>query len=242
MRLLGATASPTLVSRGWSKQHLLERQRKRLQRRAEQASRKSNPCRKHYNTKRWQELRDQVIAAAGGRCERTGIALVGPPRSWNSPVVDHIMPHEGNEQLFWDPKNLQCVSRQYHDAVKRARERAVDRSARRPAWLEPSACPLTIVVGPEDQALAFIEKTRGPDDRVIALGPCLEAVSGLAPGPGLHDERSMNAGVFLRNYWLGELNRAPAGIRAWFACGDTNEEAVQWFASKLRAEDVIRVG
>jgi len=36
-------------------------------------------------------------------------------------VVDHIIPHKGNYDLFWDPKNHQAMSKQHHD-IKTASE------------------------------------------------------------------------------------------------------------------------
>ncbi len=35
-----------------------------------------------------------------------------------SPVVDHVRPHRGGPDLFWDEDNLQAVSKAYHDRVK----------------------------------------------------------------------------------------------------------------------------
>ncbi len=34
------------------------------------------------------------------------------------PVVDHVRPHRGGPDLFWDEDNLQAVSKAYHDRVK----------------------------------------------------------------------------------------------------------------------------
>lgn len=30
-------------------------------------------------------------------------------------VVDHIIPHKGNKELFWDPKNHQSLCEHHHD-------------------------------------------------------------------------------------------------------------------------------
>jgi 5-methylcytosine-specific restriction endonuclease McrA len=37
-------------------------------------------------------------------------------------VADHIMPHRGDERLFWDEANLQCLCKACHDGVKQAAE------------------------------------------------------------------------------------------------------------------------
>ena len=45
-----------------------------------------------------------------------GCAAVG--RTTASQLVDHIEPHRGNEQLFWDMSNWQALCRWHHDAIK----------------------------------------------------------------------------------------------------------------------------
>lgn len=39
-------------------------------------------------------------------------------------VVDHIVPHQGNMNLFWNPENHQALCKHCHDVVKAAEERA----------------------------------------------------------------------------------------------------------------------
>ena len=39
-------------------------------------------------------------------------------------VADHKVPHRGDERLFWDPGNLQCLCKTCHDTVKQAEEQA----------------------------------------------------------------------------------------------------------------------
>lgn len=38
-------------------------------------------------------------------------------------VVDHITPHRGNAELFWDRNNWQSLCKQCHDAHKQSQER-----------------------------------------------------------------------------------------------------------------------
>lgn len=69
--------------------------------------------RKIYNTARWRKLRDA--------------------HKWSNPlcvycleqeivqeveVVDHIKPHRGDMDLFWDPSNLQSLCKAHHDGRK----------------------------------------------------------------------------------------------------------------------------
>ncbi len=54
----------------------------------------------------------------------TGTLLVGKYPAPNSPVVDHIRRHGGDPELFWDPSNLQALSKEYHDREKQRQEYA----------------------------------------------------------------------------------------------------------------------
>lgn len=49
---------------------------------------------------------------------------VDPNRHTLAEVVDHIVPHQGNMTLFWNPQNHQPLCKHCHDSVKAAEERA----------------------------------------------------------------------------------------------------------------------
>ncbi len=57
-------------------------------------------------------------------CQQTGTPLTGGHNQPHSAVVDHIIPHRGDEALMWDEANLQLVSKAYHDGDKRRIERS----------------------------------------------------------------------------------------------------------------------
>jgi 5-methylcytosine-specific restriction endonuclease McrA len=77
-----------------------------------------------YKQQRWQKLRQQILIRDKYTCQQTGVLCIGKHPAPNSPVVDHIRPHRGDERLFFDPSNLQCVSKAYHDSEKQKQERA----------------------------------------------------------------------------------------------------------------------
>lgn len=77
------------------------------------------PWRKWYDTARWKRLRWAVLEEALFTCRFCG-HLEGEPSML---VADHIKPHRGDEQLFWDRGNLQCLCKGCHDRVKQAEER-----------------------------------------------------------------------------------------------------------------------
>lgn len=76
-----------------------------------------------YKSARWQKLRQQVLTRDLYTCQQTGLMLTGGPNEPNSPVVDHIKPHHGDERLFWDPSNLQSVTKAWHDSDKQRQEK-----------------------------------------------------------------------------------------------------------------------
>jgi len=39
-------------------------------------------------------------------------------------VVDHIVPHRGDQALFWDKSNWQSLCKPHHDAAKQAEDQA----------------------------------------------------------------------------------------------------------------------
>jgi 5-methylcytosine-specific restriction endonuclease McrA len=75
------------------------------------------------NTSRWQRLRLKVLVRDQYLCQQTGAVLSGKHPAPNSPVVDHIVPHRGDPDLFWDEDNLQSVSKAWHDSEKQSLEK-----------------------------------------------------------------------------------------------------------------------
>lgn len=75
-----------------------------------------------YKTPRWKKLRRKVLARDGYVCALTGTMLVGKYPAPNSAVVDHICPHRGDPDLFWDETNLQALCKGAHDGEKQKQE------------------------------------------------------------------------------------------------------------------------
>ncbi|TKT78410.1 hypothetical protein [Aquamicrobium sp. LC103] len=112
-----ATVEPRLGSLthriGASPKNELERDRQRIN---------SSPWRAWYKTAEWQRLRRRILQRDLYTCQKTGVLLTGKHPAPNSPVVDHVKPHRGDPELFWDEANLMAVSKAYHDSVKQAEE------------------------------------------------------------------------------------------------------------------------
>lgn len=81
-------------------------------------NRKERPkySRELYKTARWQRLRKRVLLGHPlcVECEHRG--KITP-----ATVVDHVVSHKGNLELFWDEDNLQPLCKNCHDS-KTAKE------------------------------------------------------------------------------------------------------------------------
>jgi 5-methylcytosine-specific restriction enzyme A len=66
---------------------------------------------------RWQKARERHLSANPlcVYCQRQGIAKAAS-------VVDHITPHQGDEQLFWDESNWQSLCSSCHSSTKQREE------------------------------------------------------------------------------------------------------------------------
>ena len=82
------------------------------------------PWKAWYNTKRWQDLREAVFLRDLYKCQRSGELCIGKHPAPNSPVANHKRPHRGDEKLFWDPDNIETVSKRVHDGIIQAEEQA----------------------------------------------------------------------------------------------------------------------
>lgn len=80
----------------------------------------TQPWRQWYKTARWQRLRWSILVRDLFTCQRCK-KVEGNTRLL---VADHKTPHRGDEALFWDAGNLQCLCKTCHDGVKQAEEQA----------------------------------------------------------------------------------------------------------------------
>lgn len=76
------------------------------------------PWRKWYNTTRWRRLRWAALVADAFTCRMCG-RVEGDSAQL---VADHLRPHRGDEALFFDPANLQCLCKPCHDGAKQRHE------------------------------------------------------------------------------------------------------------------------
>lgn len=70
-----------------------------------------------YTTTRWRKerlryLRNNPICVL---CKKTG-------RTTRATIVDHVEPHKGNMELFWDESNWQPLCKQCHDSIAQVKD------------------------------------------------------------------------------------------------------------------------
>lgn len=186
------------------------------------------PWRQWYKTAAWQRLRASVIVRDMSICQQTGVLLVGRHPAPDSPVVDHIVPHRGDPELFWDERNLQTVSKAYHDSEKQSLE-ARGRVSYRPAWVKPSAVPVTLVCGPPASGkTTWVEACATAQDVVIDLD---HIVAGLSGQPMTHmwdRQKWWSAAIRKRNSMLGALSQRSEGSAWVIMTAPTPKEREFW--------------
>lgn len=66
---------------------------------------------------RWEKARKRFLTQHPLCCMCLGQGRVEP-----ATVVDHKVPHRGDQALFWSPANWQSLCKPHHDAAKQAEE------------------------------------------------------------------------------------------------------------------------
>ena len=76
--------------------------------------------RQWYGTAKWKRLRMDCLVRDKFVCQMSGCGKLILDSS--QAVADHKIPHRGNEKLFWDLSNLQCLCTDCHDSQKQKEE------------------------------------------------------------------------------------------------------------------------
>ena len=91
---------PNLTEGNYCEEHQSEMEYKR----------ERNSYSKLYSTSRWQRLRQYILSK-----EPLCVECKKNKRIRPATVVDHIKPHKGNKELFYDESNLQSLCKPCHD-------------------------------------------------------------------------------------------------------------------------------
>jgi 5-methylcytosine-specific restriction protein A len=86
-------------------------------------NRRGSSRRRGYTTA-WQKARASYLTQHPlcVFCEREG-------RVTAAAVVDHVEPHHGDHEKFWDPDNWQSLCKRHHDSTKQREEKSLPRGA-----------------------------------------------------------------------------------------------------------------
>jgi 5-methylcytosine-specific restriction enzyme A len=73
----------------------------------------ARPWARWYGLSRWRKLARRQLQAHPlcATCLEHGVVVPAQ-------IADHIVPHHGDPQLFWDPANLQSLCKDHHDSSK----------------------------------------------------------------------------------------------------------------------------
>lgn len=198
----------------------------------------TQPWRRWYKTARWQKLRWQVLARDLFTCQMPGCGRI--ERDTSQLVADHKTPHRGDETMFWDAGNLQCLCKACHDGRKQSQERGGGAVSFHPEWIRASQVPLTIVCGPPCSGKShYVAERAGPHDLVIDLDQIASALSG-EPLHRWSRDRWLGAAVRKRNSLLGSLARRSAEWpAAWFIVSEPRAEHRAWWDRKLKPRRIV---
>jgi 5-methylcytosine-specific restriction endonuclease McrA/predicted kinase len=167
---------------------------------------------KNYKTARWQKLREIFLQQNPLCKDCEGVGDIQP-----ATVCDHIVPHKGDMELFWDIDNLQGLCKHHHDL-----KTAIENGGWRqqiiyfPKYLKPSRIPLFIVCGsPGSGKSTFVNNNKQRKDLVIDLDEIISTISGREIYQADFDRYIKNA-ILYRNQLLYSLNKTKTYKRAWF--------------------------
>lgn len=160
------------------------------------------------------------------RCEEQG-------RLTSAAVTDHVIPHYGDQTLFWDESNWQALCKSCHDA-KTAREDGPAHAM--PEWLPLPTCEVILVCGPPAAGKSSRVKARALEgDTIIDLD---EIISELSEMPLYRAGQDwVRRGIRERNRRLASLSRMPAEHRAWVIVTGAKDKR-GWWIEKLQPKEI----
>lgn len=194
---------------------------------------------KWYKTSRWQDLRWKVLARDGFTCRFCKKTEIDTSQL----VADHIIPHKGNEGLFWDKTNLQCLCKACHDGTKKKQEnKGFFFNVTHPEHLLPSLIPLVIICGaPASGKSFYVENNRGINDFVIDMDRIAESIIKYSGHDWDRQLYGMQV-ISLRNEMLSGLSNISITDkydRAWFIVSEPDADKRLWWQQKLQPERIV---
>jgi hypothetical protein len=162
-------------------------------------------------------------------------------------VVDHIVAHRGNSELFWNPDNWQPLCQHHHNSAKQSEERSINRGVDDagipknpdhpwnkvlywgysiPYGLKPSCIPVHLVCGaPGAGKSTFVREHANPGDVIIDMDAIRRSL-GFPQYSG--DLKHLKIAMRERDRMIRSLATATTG-QAWLiVSAPTDDERAQW--------------
>jgi hypothetical protein len=157
-------------------------------------------------------------------CERNGLVTVGRE-------VDHIIPHKGDQTLFWDEANWQTLCHECHSRKTAMEDGGFGGASNHPSWLPTPGCPVVLVTGPPGSGkTTYCKLNAKAPDVIIDLDDCFEAVCGVHGHEA--DRQYLNAAIRYRNSLLASLQRKRDG-RVYLIVASPTDAEVAWWMGKM---------
>jgi len=218
---------PELVEPG---QSYCEKHRKLKQRQVDK--KRGTSAERGYNA-RWRKARKMFLKRNPlcEECKRNG--KITP-----ATVVDHIIPHKGDMNLFWDESNWQALCKTCHDRKTVIENGGFGNIELYPKELTASRIPLIIVCGPPGSGkITYVQQNKGVNDLVIDLDEIKTRLSGLPLYQA--DDRWLKPAIDERNKLLRRLSTTYDYNRAWFIVGAPSRMEREFWRNTLRPEKVV---
>jgi predicted kinase len=155
-------------------------------------------------------------------------------------VVDHIIPHKGDYELFWDEGNWQTLCKRCHDVKTATEDGGFGAAPRyRPNDLLPSLIPLTVICGAPGSGKSTLANERASErDLVIDL----DVIKAQVTGSRIYerqDDKAWNAAIVKRNQILYDLGRKRMAKQAFFIISAPSANERRWWKDALRPKEII---
>ena len=153
-------------------------------------------------------------------------------------VPDHIVPlaFGGSDE----DSNIQCLCDDCHRAKTLQEGAAHGGADNHPAWLRPSAVPLTIVCGPPCAGkTTYVHTHKQAKDTVIDIDSIMAIICpGYVHWQEGESKQFLNRAIRMRNEMLGSLSR-QSRYAAWFIVAAPTAQERAWWARKLGGTVVL---
>lgn len=181
---------------------------------------------------RWTKARASYLAK-NPICSREGC-------SEPATVLDHVIPHRGDQDLFWNKGNWVGLCAHHHNSIKQIEERRIstEYQSRAHPFLPKPRIPVTIVAGPPGSGKStYALKHAGPNDLIIDL----DIIKARLAGTDIYKAGDGWTSLALdkRNEMLRSLAADTTDARCWFIVSAPTQDERDTWCRKLNARCIL---